>query len=267
MSEERVLVARHTGFNQVVVTENRFGVRTLRFGHEGVCQSMVKVGDPEHLELPYTMVLPLCLGFVETPRRALIVGLGGGAVPMFLHRHLPDLAVEVVELDPGVLEVACEFFGFAEDSRMRVWIEDGRDFIEGCAGGYDLVILDGFDSESIPGHLRTLEFLEAVKRVLVPGGIAVANVWGRSFNTLYADMLRTYSAAFGTVYVLDVEGPGTKIFIGCPQHRSVSRAQLVVRAAEISERYGFQHALADALAGFRPAGEERVGQGCVLRDP
>ena len=267
MSEERVLVARHTGFNQVVVTENRFGVRTLRFGHEGVCQSMVKVGDPEHLELPYTMVLPLCLGFVETPRRALIVGLGGGAVPMFLHRHLPDLAVEVVELDPGVLEVACEFFGFAEAPRLRVWIEDGRDFIEGCAGGYDLVILDGFDAESIPGHLRTLEFLEAVKRVLAPGGIAVANVWGRSFNTLYADMLRTYTAAFGEVYVLDVEGPGTKIFIGCPQARSVSRAQLVVRAAEVSQRYGFRQALADALAGFRPAAEERAGPGVVLRDP
>lgn len=267
MSDERVLAALHTGFNQIVVTENRFGVRTLRFGHEGVCQSMVKVGDPGHLELPYTAVLPLCLGFVGVPRRALIVGLGGGALPMFLHRHLPDLAVEVVELDPGVLEVACEFFGFAEDSRMRVWIEDGRDFIEGCAGGYDLVILDGFDAESIPVHLRTLEFLEAVKRVLAPGGIAVANVWGRSFNTLYSDMLRTYAAAFEEVYVLDVEGPGTKIFIGCPKTRGVSRAQLVDRAAEVSQRYGFRHALAGALAGFRTAREERVGPGIVLRDP
>jgi spermidine synthase len=124
MSEERVLVARHTGFNQVVVTENRFGVRTLRFGHEGVCQSMVKVGDPGHLELPYTAVLPLCLAFVAAPRSALIVGLGGGALPMFLHQRLPHLAIEVVELDPGVLEVACKFFGFKEDAGLRVWIED-----------------------------------------------------------------------------------------------------------------------------------------------
>jgi hypothetical protein len=95
----------------------------------------------------------------------------------------------------------------------------------------------------------------------------VANVWGRSFNTSYADMLRTYTAAFREVYVLDVEGPGTKIFIGCPQARSVSRAQLVVRAAEVSQRYGFRQALADALAGFRPAAEERAGPGVVLRDP
>ena len=91
MSQERVLVARHTGFNHVVVTEDRFGVRTLRFGHEGVCQSMVKVGDPDHLALPYTTVLPLCLAFVDAPRHALIVGLGGGALPMFLHQRLPHL--------------------------------------------------------------------------------------------------------------------------------------------------------------------------------
>jgi len=266
MSEERVLVARHTGFNQVVVTEDCFGVRTLRFGHEGLCQSMVKVGDPDHLELPYTTVLPLCLAFVHAPRRALIVGLGGGALPMFLHKRLPHLAMDVVELDPGVLEVACEFFGFKEDDGLRVWIEDGRDFIEEHAGRYDLVILDGFDAEGIPLHLRTLEFLEAVRRALVPGGIAVANVWGKSFNTLYADMLRTYAAAFADLYVLDVEGPGTKIFIGCPEGRSVSREQLAERAAEVSERYGFRHALADSLAGFRTAEQERVGPGSVLRD-
>jgi spermidine synthase len=266
MSQERVLVARHTGFNHVVVTEDRFGVRTLRFGHEGVCQSMVKVGDPEHLELPYTAVLPLCLAFVDAPTRALIVGLGGGALPMFLHRSLPHLAIEVVELDSGVLDVAREFFGFEEDARMRVWIEDGRDFIEGHTGRYDLVILDGFDAEAIPAHLRTLEFLEAVKRALAPGGIAVANVWGKNFNTLYADMLHTYAAAFAELYVLDVEGPGTKIFIGCPQAQSVSREKLVVRAAEISKQYGLRHPLVDSLAGFRTAGQERVGPGSVLRD-
>lgn len=266
MSQERVLVARHTGFNHVVVTEDLFGVRTLRFGHEGVCQSMVKVGDPDHLALPYTTVLPLCLAFVDAPRHALIVGLGGGALPMFLHQRLPHLAIDVVELDPGVLEVACEFFGFEEAPGLRVWIEDGRDFIEGHTGRYDLVILDGFDAESIPRHLRTLEFLEAVKRALAPGGIAVANVWGKSFNTLYADMLRTYAAAFTDLYVLDVEGPGTKIFIGCPEAQSVSREQLLMRAAEVSQRYGFRHALADSLAGFRTAGQERVGPGSVLRD-
>jgi spermidine synthase len=267
MSEERVLAARHTGFNHVVVTENRFGVRTLRFGHEGVCQSMVKPGDPEHLELPYTSVLPLCLAFVEAPRRALILGLGGGALPMFLHRCLPDLDVEVVELDPGVLEVAREFFGFIEDARLCVWIEDGRDFIERHTARYDLVILDGFDAEAIPRHLRTLEFLESVKLALAPGGIAVANVWGRSFNTLYANMLRTYSAAFEELYVLDVEGPGTKIFIACPGALSVSREQLAQRAGEISKRYGFRHPLGDSLTGFRAASEERCAPGAVLRDP
>ena len=164
MSQERVLVARHTGFNHVVVTEDLFGVRTLRFGHEGVCQSMVKVGDPDHLELPYTTVLPLCLAFVDAPRHALIVGLGGGALPMFLHQRLPHLAIDVVELDPGVLEVACEFFGFEEAPGLRVWIEDGRDFIEGHTGRYDLVILDGNPLAVPPDKIRDIRIVETIKR-------------------------------------------------------------------------------------------------------
>ena len=176
------------------------------------------------------------------------------------------MKILVIEDDPTVGEFVRR--GLEEQRWQADLVNNG---LEGermaVSQPYDLVILDGFDAESIPVHLRTLEFLEAVKRVLAPGGIAVANVWGRSFNTLYSDMLRTYAAAFEEVYVLDVEGPGTKIFIGCPKTRGVSRAQLVDRAAEVSQRYGFRHALAGALAGFRTAREERVGPGIVLRDP
>lgn len=83
-------------------------------------------------------------------------------------------------------------------------MDDGRDFIEDSRGGYDLIILDSFDADSIPRHLATLEFLAGVRKALAPAGIAVANVWGRTTNPLYAHMLLTYRAAFAAVYVFDV---------------------------------------------------------------
>ncbi|MEI6350637.1 MAG: fused MFS/spermidine synthase [Verrucomicrobiota bacterium] len=263
---ERVLLARHSAFNQIVVTEDDVGLRTLRFGHDGVPQSIVKLGDPEHFELPYASVLPLCLAFVEKPVRILIVGLGGGTAPGFFHSRFPELAVDVVEIDEEVLEVAKTYCGFTEDARMHVFVEDGRDFIENCRSRYDLIILDSFDSESIPRHLLTLEFLTSVRNALTPEGIAVANVWGRAINRLYDDMLLTYREAFEEVYILDVPVPGTKIFLALPRKQEMTREQLVQRAREISTQRGLRRDLSNSIAGFRNSDAEHRRGGTVLRD-
>lgn len=130
---EKVVVARHSAFQAILLTENESGLRTLRFGSDGALQSVLKVGDPRHLEMPYARVLPACLAFAPNPLRALIVGLGGGTLPRFFRSHFPEMTIDVVELDPDVLEVAREHCGFEEDARMRVYVDDGRDFIERAA--------------------------------------------------------------------------------------------------------------------------------------
>ena len=86
---EKVLVSRHSAFQAIRLTEDANGLRTLRFGADGPSQSIVKVGDPGHLELPYARVLPACLAFARKPSRILIVGLGGGSLPRFFHCHFP----------------------------------------------------------------------------------------------------------------------------------------------------------------------------------
>src|SRR3954462_5987035 len=109
MDDERVLVARHSGFQEILLTEDAFGLRSLRFGEGEGRQSVVKVGDPRHLEMPYARILPASLAFVPNPARMLMLGLGGGTLPLFFHSHFPELSIDVVELDPAVVEVATEF--------------------------------------------------------------------------------------------------------------------------------------------------------------
>jgi spermidine synthase len=164
------------------------------------------------------------------------------------------------------LQVAREFCGFEEDARMRVFVEDGRDFLEDSSGQYDLLILDCFGADSIPAHLSTLEFLAAVRKVLAPEGLAVANVWGRGCNPLYAQMLATYRAAFPQVYVLDVPAPGTKIFLALQCRKPMTRETLVSATREISRVREFTHDVGDAIAGFRDAEDETVRASGVLRD-
>lgn len=149
---------------------------------------------------------------------------------------------------------------------MRVYVDDGRDFIEGNSGGYHLIILDSFGTESIPGHLVTLEFLSGVRKALLPEGIAVANVWGRATNPLYAHMLLTYRAAFEDVYILDVPVPGTKLLVALPRKRAMNRDELVRSARTISQDRAFDYDLGATITGFRNAERETVRGGSILRD-
>ena len=263
---ERILVARRSPFNLILVTEDGDGLRTLRFGHDGVRQSVVKLGDPQHLELDYINVLTNCLAFVRNLSRILIVGLGGGTLPGFFRSQFADIEIDVVEIDPDVLDVARTYCGFREDERMHVHVEDGRDFIEGCSNRYDVIILDGFDAEKIPRHLLTLEFLQAVRNALAPEGVAVANVWGRASNRIYDHMLLTYRDAFDEIYIFDVPDPGSKIFVALQGKQAMSRQDMIKRAADVSRERGSARDFSGSIAGFRNSDEETIRGGEVLRD-
>lgn len=266
LAGERVLYEKDSDYNTIVVTEDDRGLRTLRFEKGGARQSVVKVGDPDHLELPYARAMLAGLAVVDDPKRVLIIGLGGGTIPSFIHRHYPEAAIDAVDIDPEVVDVAKRFFGFREDGRMRAHVGDGRRFIEECRNRYDVIFLDAFGSDNIPYHLATREFLQGVRRALAPNGVVVGDVWGRHSNPLYDSMVRTYQDVFEELYVLDVRGAGNKILIALPRPQRISRDELAGRAEEMSKRNGFRFNLGELVNhGFRDTATEEP-RGRVLTD-
>ena len=265
-AQEKVLCEKQSPFNLLVVNEDERGLRTLRFGRDGVRQSVVKVGDPDHLDLPYARSAFVGLAFCPQPRRVLIVGLGGGTLPGFLHKHFPRTAISVVDIDPGVVEVAKEYFGFREDDTLHAHVADGRKFIEDCSTPYDMIFLDAFSASEIPYSLATIEFLQAVRRALTPEGVVVGNVWSRESNALYDSMVRTYQEVFHELYVLDVRLAGNKILLALPRKERLGREDLTQRARRISSEKRFRYDLGDAANyGYNYAGE-KDSRGKVLKD-
>lgn len=265
-ADEKVLYDKESRYNTIVVTEDAAGLRTLWFRRGGARQSAVKLGDPDHLEFAYSRVMPVGLAFVETPRRVLMVGLGGGTIPMFLHKHYPKTVIDAVDIDPDVIDVAKRFFGFREDATLRAYAEDGRRFIEARPNHYDIIFLDAFGPDSIPYHLATREFLQAVRRALAPGGIAVGNIWDRDSNDLYDSMLRTYRDVFEELYVFDVRHSGNKILVALPRKERIEMDDLARRARQIARQKGFRFDLGKAVVyGYRRVTDEPLA-GRVLRD-
>lgn len=69
--------------------------------------------------------------------KTLIIGLGAGLLPMFLHECIRFLHIEMVELDPVILNLARDYFGFTEDKGLKVHIADGIQYVREIANSVE----------------------------------------------------------------------------------------------------------------------------------
>jgi spermidine synthase len=197
------LHAERSLYRNIIVYEEG-GVRCMKFGRQAMgrqtCQSLA---DRDLLVFDYTRMMMAALYLNPSPQRILIIGLGGGTLPHTLQEILPAARIDAVEVDPAVVRVARQYFGFVPGPATGVFEEDGRVFVKrmGKRGTrYDLVMLDAFDHEYIPEHLLTREFLQEVKALLAPRGVLAANTFATS--RLYDFESATYSSVFGEFYRL-----------------------------------------------------------------
>lgn len=157
----------------LTVSEER-GVRHLHVGGEAI-QSAMRLEDPFALELDYTRCMMAFLLFHPQPRRALMIGLGGGSLAKFFHRRLAGLRTHVVEYDERVIATARALFHVpADDARLHVEHGDGVHALapECC----DLLVVDGYEDETTPAAMVSQAFFDAAWCALEEPGIFVMNV-------------------------------------------------------------------------------------------
>jgi spermidine synthase len=189
-------------YRQVLVYEDSTS-RCLCFTH--LCslgrQSCIDLRRPDHLIFEYTQMMLGALYLKPEPQNVLVIGLGGGTLPLTLEKLLPKADIDAVEVDPAVVRVAQRYFGFRSDARLHVFEQDGRAYVrQSIRAGkrYDLIMLDAYDNQYIPEHLLTREFLSEVRTLLQPGGIVAANTFSQS--RLYSNESVTYRSVFGGFY-------------------------------------------------------------------
>jgi spermidine synthase len=262
----RVIAEREGRFGLVVVLEDADGLRRLRFGREGVDQSAVRPGDPTHLEFAYIRHLTAAFALSPRPHRVLFIGLGGGTLPMFLRRHLPEAHVDIVELDPAVVACASGFMGFVPDARMTVHVADGRAFLEGSRERWDLIVLDAYGEDNIPYALTTRAFLSTVAARVAPGGLVAANLWGEAVNPIYGGMLATWDAVFPEVHVLAPVGSDSRVLLAFGQRRGLTRDALVEASRALREAWALDIDLAGLVASAWMPRQRWPRRGAVLED-
>jgi spermidine synthase len=216
---------------------------STRFKAERYLESMVNLKDPDDLPVEYSQTMPVGLLYPSTTKRILMIGLGAGSVSTYLGRALPDVQIDVVELDPGVIAAASKYFGVQQTDRVRILESDGRVYLNRHKEFYDLILLDAYRELGVPFHLLTKEFFTILKEHLTPGGAAAINILGGT--RLYVSTLVTLRAVFPTVDVYPVPEirDETQVVAIATLTPALSAETLTQRAVDLQAQHHFRYPL------------------------
>jgi spermidine synthase len=194
-------------------------VRCLAFDYGGgmeAVQTCVDLSRPDELLATYLRRMLEAPRYCQKHERVLLVGLGGGSLWHHYRKNYPEVAVDVVELDPVMVDVARRYFDFGGN----VAVEDALQFIRRPGCRYDVVYVDAFLPPSretaptgAPLRLYGHEFLEPLKARMSPGGVASFNVHLRTDG---GDDVRDLCRVFFQSYILPAHGASVVIGVTRP---------------------------------------------------
>ncbi len=120
----------------------------------------------------------------DKTRRVALIGLGTGTLATYAR---PTERWRFFELDPAIVRIARDpqYFTFLADafpSGADVVIGDARIELARDEGGYDLLVIDAFTSDSIPTHLLTREAFAMYRTKLASGALIAWHVSNRHLD-------------------------------------------------------------------------------------
>jgi len=178
-----VLFEQDTFYHKIQVAETPFEVDgetdKARFLYLDTTPEGAQFVASREMVLPYLEYWQLAKLFCPEVRRAAFLGGGAFTWPEALLDALPDARVDVVEIDPAVIEVGRKYFRLDEYPTMNPVADDARRFLRASDARYDLIFGDAYHGvHCVPAHLVTREFFELVRDRLSDRGIFIINAHG-----------------------------------------------------------------------------------------
>lgn len=235
---EAIIYAKRSALHDIVVLRKGSHIY-LKFIDPTSDEIMTRMDTrrPLYLLAPYTQAMMLGVLWRLDPSAIYVLGLGGGRIPMILRHCYPEATIESTEIDHEVVKIALQFFGLTIDSRLRVVVEDGRDYIarRPVTKKYDIVMVDAFRGTGYgPYHLATREFYTLCRSHLSHDGVVVVNLLPNDF--LYNEKLATLAMSFKVIFRVQV--PGTDILFAS-DNTDLDVTALKARATLVQSRCNF----------------------------
>jgi spermidine synthase len=202
-TDDRTLYEGDSIYHHITIRQQG-GERCMIFGRQrDLRQTCIDLAKPDASFFEYTSMMFAGFLFRPDAKKVCLIGLGGGYIPTVFRMHLPQVRLRTVEVK--------QYFQFTLPSGQTLSIDDGRQFLKKSPERYDQIWLDAFNSDYIPAHMTTKEFLQLVQSRLNEGGIVIQNLFGG--NSLYDAQIATFQAVFARVFVFEGQKSGSCIIV------------------------------------------------------
>jgi spermidine synthase len=236
-AEKQVLFDRISTYHHIQVYDEE-GKRTLSFN--GSWETMMSLTNPLTGHFEYTEYFQMPWLWNHNIKRVLMEGLGGGSTPRAYQHYYTNVMVDMVEIDPVVVEVARKYFSVTETPKLKIHTNDGRVFLRQTTNIYDVILMDAYSTtrygSSLPRQLATKEFFTLASQHLSTNGVLAYNVIGQlqGFRaTLIGAMYRTLSAVFPHVYLFPAEDSQNVVFVATKSAEAFTAARLQQEAQKL----------------------------------
>ena len=208
--------------------EVRRAGRSVRLYSNGVFHSQYNPANPIAGTVWNLLLLPAFFRPPGAIRRALVLGVGGGAVIRLLHHYIRPEQIIGVELDPTHLYIARRFFGITQ-RRADLVEADALDWLRRYSGPkFDLIVDDLFgeiDGEPVRMVEADRAWLEKLSQNLADDGVLVMNfISTRALRDTSRMLQETMPTRFASVFRLSL--PGYENAVGAFTSQRLAARQL-----------------------------------------
>lgn len=209
--------------------------RLLSFGEMDE-QSRILLKTPHILQHEYTQAMLLSL-MDNTPKRACILGLGGGALLHALTQAISGIHITAVELREPIIDVAKEFFRLPQSKRIELIHQDAIEFLSNNKSKkFDILFTDLYQNSGMDKRVATETFLTDAKQQLKADGILVLNCWIEHQHN--QNLKSTLRELFSSVKALDT-GSGNWVVLATNTPHELNQKQQKDECARLTQTLGF----------------------------
>lgn len=175
-------------------------------------------------------------GSGTTPKRLLLIGLGGACAPYLMSQLYPHMEIDGIEIDGDLIEAAKPYFPFASIKNLNIHIGDGRLFLRSNSKKYDVIVVDAFRPPLIPFHLATAEFFDQIKDHLTENGIMAMNVGSRGEKLVFKGIANTVARVFPYVSYAQYFSPEERAPVFSSRFLIASAKDLCLETSAVEDR-------------------------------
>lgn len=200
-------------------------------------QGAMSLKAPHMLVHEYAQNMMLWLLFNQSPQSIAQFGLGAGALTRFCQHYFPRAKIEVLEINPKVIDAVHQHFFIAEHStHLCIHEQCAQEFITKAPDNtYDLIQVDAYGAQAVAPALGGVEFYRQCARALTDKGLLTINLLGTP--KIIHEHIHELNQSFEATAWLPENEDGNLIAIAFKKAPEIEFSTLYKRAAQIETQY------------------------------